>query len=112
MTGATVINDISVVERCPHKRIGSEMAERTILSSWQVIIGKASADHTIMAGCAIAAYIVVIKYTGGKNTRGMTGTAIVSGWHMIGRLTGRVNTVMAGSAQLISDTWHCVIESF
>ena len=84
MTGATVSNDISVVECRTHKCICCEMAERTILSGRQVIVGKASADHAIMAGCAIAAYIVVIKDTGGKNARGVTGATILGGRHMVG----------------------------
>ena len=100
-----------MIERCAHKCICCEMAERAILSRRQMIVGKASTDHTVMAGCAIAAYIVVIKDTGGKNTGSMAYTTILGGRHMVVRLTSRVSTVMAGFAQLIHDTWHRVIES-
>lgn len=110
MAGVTIVNNIPMIERCAHKGICCEMAERAILSGRQMIVGKASTDHAIMAGCAIAAYIVVIKDTGSKNAGSMAYTTILGGRHMVVRLTSRVSTVMAGSAQFIYDTWHRVIE--
>ena len=112
MTGATVSNDISVVECRTHKCICCEMAERTILSGRQVIVGKASTDHTIMAGGAVATYIVVIKDASGKNTRSMAHATIIAGRHMVNRLTNRVDTIMTSFTQFIYDTWNRVIESF
>jgi hypothetical protein len=111
MTGVTIVNNIPMIERCAHKCICCEMAERAILSSRQMIVGKASTDHTVMAGCAIAAYIVVVKDAGGKNAGSMAYTTILGGRHMVVRLTSRVSTVMAGSTQFIYDTWHRMIES-
>ena len=65
-----------------------------------------------MAGCTVAAYTVVIKDSGGENTRGMAHTTIVGGWHVVARLTNRVSTVMAGFTQFIYDAWDGVVETF
>jgi wyosine [tRNA(Phe)-imidazoG37] synthetase (radical SAM superfamily) len=83
MTGVTIVNNIPMIERCAYKCICCEMAERTILSSRQVIVRESSADYAIMAGCAIAAYTVVIKDTGGKNAGCMAYATILGGRHMV-----------------------------
>ncbi len=83
MAGSTVIKNVGMIESCAHKCVCREMTVRAIFRGWQVIIRKSCADHTIMTGCTVAAYTVVIKNASGENAWGMAHTAILGGWHMV-----------------------------
>ena len=111
MAGCAVVDDVHMIERRPRKGAGIGMTHRAVLCGGQVILGKSHTDHAVVTACAATCYTVVIKNAGGKSAGSMAVAAIIASRHMVERLTDCVNSIVAGSAQLVLDTGDGVIET-
>ena len=69
------------------------------------------AYHTVMTGCAVTDYIIVIKYTSGEDARSVANATIFGGGHMVLRLTNSVSAVMAGFTGFANYASDGVVES-
>lgn len=96
VTGRAVANNACVVKHRIGK-IRGVMAHGAILSCRQVINELANADHVIVTRRAVIDNTGMIIGASRKGTWIVTSSAIVSGWHVVGRLTERSNA-MAGVA--------------
>ena len=74
MTGSTVVGDTRMIESHTRKsvKVGSAMADRTILGGGQMVSRLTGTNDTIMTGGAVIGYASMVKHTVAESTWTMT----------------------------------------